>query len=348
VISTDQTTVPTRLRHLILALAIPLFLGAGVALSYLGAFHDPTPRHLRVEIATTSPASTAPLVSALATRVGQQFEISVRSPTQAAADVAAARVAAAYRQGTKPQLLVNTAASPTAEQAAVQLFTTVAATTEHAPLSVHDFGPQPANDPLSQNLFFLLVALTIGGYSGAVAIGAAGERLPARTRAGIAVAMAGVIALLGVLIAGPLYGAVHGHLPELAAIAWLYVSGVMLIGTGLHAFLGRLTTPALVGLFVMLNFTTSGGVYDPALQSSFFRALSHVWNGDAFIAATRDVLYRSGTGTTAAITRLAIWALAGLALTAIAIWRENHHAHPLAAPARTSEEHELEQLIVAA
>lgn len=344
----NDTTTPAALKHLVLALVIPLFLGAGIALSYLGAFQKPTPHHVRVEVVASSSRSVQPLASALEARLGSQFDVEIASPSRAAADVAAARVTAAYQPGAAPRLLVNTAASPTKEQAALQLFTTVAARTAHTPLAVRDYGPQPENDTLGQNLFFLLVALTIGGYTGAVAIGAAGDRLPARTRAGIGVALAGVIALGAVLIAGPLYGAIHGRLLGIVGIAWIYVTGVVLVGVGLHSFLGRYTTPALVGLFVMLNFTTSGGIFDPALQAPFFRALSHVWNGNGFITATRGLLYRSGAGTDTGIVRLALWTLAGMLLVAASIWRETHHAKPLAAAAGNGEEAELEQVVVAA
>ena len=48
------------------------------------------------------------------------------------------------------------------------------------------------------------------------------------------------------------------------ALAWLYCAGITLIGLGLHPIFKRWTTPLLTMLFVMLNFTSSGGVFQSA------------------------------------------------------------------------------------
>ena len=51
-----------------------------------------------------------------------------------------------------------------------------------------------------------------------------------------------VIAAVATAVAGPLYGALPGSVPQIGLLAWLYVSAVVLIGVGLHSFLGRWTT----------------------------------------------------------------------------------------------------------
>jgi hypothetical protein len=344
---TSTTTPTTGFRHLALALAIPLFLCVGMALAYLGGFGDPTPHHVKVELASRKTESVQPLATALRTRLGARFDISATTPSRAGSDVAKARAVAAYLPGREPQLLVNSAASPTEAQVAVQLFTTVAATTARAPLAVHDLAALPANDPLGQNAFFLLVALTIGGYTAAIAIGAAGAHLRPLARAGLGVLLGGALAMIAAIITEPLYGSLHGHFLEITAVAWLYLIGVVLIGIGLHSFFGRFTTGILVALFVMLNFTTSAGVSAPTLQAPFFSALSHVWTGNGFVTAVRGMLYGSGAGTTAGIERIGLWAIAGILLIALAAWRESRHLKPIVLPARAPEQDELEGIVAA-
>jgi hypothetical protein len=60
----------------------------------------------------------------------------------------------------------------------------------------------------------------------------------------------------------------------------------VLIGVGLHPFLGRWTTGTLVLLFVMLNFTGSGGVFAPELQPGFFAALTERRRAAVAVAPT--------------------------------------------------------------
>jgi hypothetical protein len=129
-----------------------------------------------------------------------------------------------------------------------------------------------------------------------------------------------------VVIAAPVYGALTSQPLALFAFGWLYTSGITLVGIGLHPLLGRLTTAAMLTLFVMLNFTTSGGIYDPGLQSPFFAALSQVWNGDAFLEAARGLLYRGGIGVASGALRMAVWAAAGAVLVVAGAWRERRQA----------------------
>ena len=58
----------------------------------------------------------------------------------------------------------------------------------------------------------------------------------------------------------------------------------------------------LVTLFVMLNFTSSGGVFERRVQGGVFTALSHFWDGAAFLRAARTTVYDlpGGIGATSA------------------------------------------------
>ena len=56
---------------------------------------------------------------------------------------------------------------------------------QHQPLKVQDVVPVGAHDRSGQGLFFLLVALSIGGYTSAIAISASAAHLSVLGRVGV-------------------------------------------------------------------------------------------------------------------------------------------------------------------
>lgn len=101
-------------------------------------------------------------------------------------------------------------------------------------------------------------------------------------------------------------------------MAWLYSAGILLIGVGLHTFLKRWTTLGVMVLFVMLNFTSSGGIFRPELQPGFFGALHSFWNGAGFVEGVRGHVYFGGHALGGNLLVLALWFVAGVALTGLA------------------------------
>lgn len=82
-------------------------------------------------------------------------------------------------------------------------------------------------------------------------------------------------------------------------------------------------------LFVMLNFTSSGG--PPELQNAFFGALHAFWNGAGFAEGARSLLHFGDDGLTRDVVTLVACLLLGLAVTAIAAAYERAKA-PAPAP----------------
>ncbi len=115
-------------------------------------------------------------------------------------------------------------------------------------------------------------------------------------------------------------------------MAWLYAAGILFVGVGLHTFLKRWTTLAMMVLFVMLNFTSSGGLFRPELQNGFFGALHAFWNGAGFVEGARALLYFNGDGLGRNVGTLVAWLLLGLAVTALAALRERAGTAPVPAP----------------
>ncbi|MFI8517494.1 hypothetical protein ACIGEZ_06670 [Streptomyces sp. NPDC085481] len=339
-------TTKGALRHVLGHLLTPLLMCVGMGLAYLGAFHAPEPHDLRVDIVGSGPPAqvlaqtlqdkgagaldvrTVPDRATAIADLRDQSSFGAYLPGATAATATATATAAgdaAAAAPARPELLVASASSDTSAMAVEKVFTKVAAT-QGAPLKVTDVAPVASGDPTGQGVFFLLVALSIGSYASVAVIGGAGAVLPMRIRALLAAGMSLVVSLIGTVFAGPLFHLVDEGLGGLWALSWLYCAGILLVGVGLHTFLRRWTTLGVMVLFVMLNFTSSGGIYRPELQPGFFGSLHAFWNGAGFVEGVRSHVYFDGHALGGNVLVLALWFLAGVAVTVLAGATEDRRA----------------------
>ncbi|ARP73545.1 hypothetical protein LK07_31470 [Streptomyces pluripotens] len=306
------------LRHVLTHLVTPLLMCLGMGLAYLGAFVTPEPNHLPVAVVGTAP-QTKVFAQTVQDTAGDKLDIrTVATRADAVALLRSREVTGAYVPSAKaPELLVAGAASDMGATAVEKVFTPVAAQ-QGLPLKVIDVVAPVAEDPTGQGLFFLLIALSIGSYASVAALGAAGAGLAMRVRAVLALGVSTVVSGIGVLLAGPVFHLAHHDLSGVWGLAWLYSAGILFIGIGLHTFLKRWTTLTMMVLFVMLNFTSCGGLFRPELQNGFFGALHAFWNGAGFIEGVRSLLYFGDDGLAHNVWTLAVWLLVGLAVTVTA------------------------------
>jgi hypothetical protein len=328
----EVTPTRTVIRHLLTHLIVPVLLATGMALAYLGAFHQPSPHGVRLDVVGTGPA-VATFAQGLQDGLGDMAAVrTVATVDEARAALEDMQIAGAYvPDPARPTLLIASAASDTTAMIVQRMLSPVALG-QGLPLQVLDVVPTAETDPTGQGGFFYLVALSVGGYSAAIAIGAAGARLRMRLRLLFGLGVAAVIAAVSTAIAGPLYGALPNSSLEIGLLAWLYVSAVVWLGVGLHSFLGRWTTLTVVGLFVMLNFTSAGGVFAPSVQPGLFAALHSFWIGSGLVEAARRLLYFPALGIGSQVLTIALWAVAGLALAAVAGLAESRRGAPAVPP----------------
>ncbi|GGZ04020.1 hypothetical protein [Streptomyces nitrosporeus] len=305
------------LRHVLGHLVTPLLMCIGMGLAYLGAFHAPEPHDLRVDV-VGSGASAQVLAQTLQDKGDGALSVrTVADRDTAVNHLMTQHTYGAYIPGDSPELLVATASSDTSATVVQKVFTEVAAG-QGAPLEVTDVAPTADGDPTGQGIFFLLVAVSIGSYASVAVIGGAGAVLAMRIRAALAVGASLVVSLIGVAFAGPVFGLVDHGLGGLWGMAWLYSAGILLIGVGLHTFLKRWTTLGVMVLFVMLNFTSSGGIFRPEVQPGFFGSLHAFWNGAGFVEGLRSHVYFGGHGLGRHVLVLALWFVAGLVAVGVA------------------------------
>ncbi|WP_374008396.1 hypothetical protein [Leifsonia sp. LS-T14] len=298
-------------------LLIPLFLAAGMALAYLGAFHAPQPHDIPVAIVGEAPATDV-FAQGLNDKAPAELDVTtVSSAAEAKRRLTDHTLAAAYEVAADhATIYVSTASSETESSAAEKLFLPIAYE-QHLPVTIDDIRPVPADDGTGQGLFFLMVALSVGGYSSAIALAAVTAKLGIGWRIALSAAVALVVAGIGCLVAGPMFHVLNGNEWSIWLLAALYTFGIVVIGVGLHPFLGRWTTPALTLLFVMLNVTSSGGIFPQDLQPSFFAGLNTFWDGAAWLDAARALTYFPGQVFGFDGLKLALWATAGLALIGV-------------------------------
>ncbi|MFE7351654.1 hypothetical protein ACFU8Q_00300 [Streptomyces sp. NPDC057543] len=301
------------LRHVLSHLVTPLLMCIGMGLAYLGAFHAPEPHDLKVDVVGSGPSAQV-LAQTLQDKGDGALSVHTVPDRAAAVDHLKTQASyGAYLPGKHPELLVAGAASDTSATVVEKIFTKVAAEHGH-PLKVTDTAPTADGDPTGQGIFFLLVAVSIGSYASVAVIGGAGAVLSLRIRAALTIAASLVVSLIGAVFAGPMFGLVDHGLGGLWAMAWLYSAGILLIGVGLHTFLKRWTTLGVMVLFVMLNFTSSGGIFRPELQPGFFGALHSFWNGAGFVEGVRSHVYFGGHALGRNVLVLALWFVVGLAV----------------------------------
>ncbi|MFI6873787.1 hypothetical protein ACIBL6_10135 [Streptomyces sp. NPDC050400] len=321
------------LRHVLTMMLTPILMCVGMGLAYLGAFSSPEPHHMPVAVVGSGPQAKV-FAQTVKDRAGDKLDVRTLDDRSTAIDRLMTRdIDGAYVLGGKaPELIVAGAGSDTTVSVVEKVFTPVAAR-QGLPLTVTDVAPTVDDDPTGQGLFFLLVAVSIGSYASVAVIGGAGAVLRMRTRALLVVAASGVVSLIGAAFAGPVFHLAHQHLWGLWAMTWLYSAGILFIGVGLHTFLKKWTTLGVMVLFVMLNFTSSGGIFRPDVQNGFFAALHGFWNGAGYVEGARSLLYFDSYDLARNVWTLVAWLAAGLVVIGVAKLAESRQERALTAPA---------------
>lgn len=332
-------TLGHSLKHLAIHLITPLLMCLGMALAYQGAFHQPEPHHLEVAVVGSTPQAQD-LARAIQGKAGDAVDVRTVDDRAAAEQQLRDRdlVGAFVPDARSPELIVAKGNSETSVVAATAVFTNVT-DRQGVPLHVTDLTTPAEGDPTGQGLFFLLVALSIGSYASVAAIGAAGAGLGVKVRALVGVAVSLVVSVIGIVTAGPVFHVVDHDQAAIWALGWLYSAGIVLIGIGLHGFLKKWTTLAMMVLFVMLNFTSSGGIYRPELQNGFFGGLHGFWTGAGFLEGARSILYfDGGAGLGGHVVTLLVWLLLGGAALVAAAMYEGRGRRPAETPEEAEEE----------
>jgi hypothetical protein len=296
------------------------------------------PRDLPVVVAGPAPAA-ASVVDRLRTERPGAFDIST-APDAAAADQALrdrAAYAAFVLAPTGVSLHVASAASPTVStllsQAAQQLG-------GGRPVTVVDVVPTPAGDPRGAGFAAGFLPLLLTSLAGGAALLFVVRRHVARV-----IGLLAFAALAGLVVAGVMHalGTLTGPFLPSAGVIALVVLAISATVSGLGAVFG-IPGLAFGGLLVVfVGNPISGLTSAPELLPKPWGLIGQYLPPGAGASLLRSVAFFDGAGAARHWWVLAVWAAAGLGLTAIGHFRDARVTRrqagdtgPVAAPARYS------------
>ncbi|HEX7662700.1 MAG TPA: ABC transporter permease [Pseudonocardiaceae bacterium] len=308
-----------------------LLLQMGFILSYVGAFHAPTPQSVLVAVVAQPRAAATQLADRLNGLSGAPLKATV------VADEATARqrirnddtsgaliVTPNPAPGTADRLLVASAGGPAVATAIQEVITQVDAA-QHRTITVEDVVPTQSGDARGLTGFYLVVGWIVGGYLVAALLGVAkGSRPATFRRAGLRlialVPYAIVSGFGGALIVGRVLGAETGHTLALWGIGTLLVLSAATVTMAFQVLFGVVGIGITVLIFVVLGNPSAGGAYQPSLLPPFWRALSNALPNGAGTDGVRRIVYFDAHGIAMYLVVLAAYAVGGAIVTLIAAY----------------------------
>ncbi|HEV7204159.1 MAG TPA: hypothetical protein VGN18_06080 [Jatrophihabitans sp.] len=323
----DEVRDAVSARTTVLILGV-LLIQLGFVLSYVGAFHSPKPH--RIPVAVVAPAQqSGALVGRINGIAGAPLRaVAVGDAATARRQVVAGDTSAALvidPGGTKDTVLVASGGGTSVVTAVQQVLTAVEAA-QHRTVELQDIVPLQSGDGRGLTGFYLVIGWIVGGYLVAALLGAAKGARPANRRRAVIRLLALVpYALLsglgGALVVGPGLSALCGHFVALWALGTLVVFGAAAVTMAFQVIFGVLGIGLTVVVFVVLGNPSAGGAYQPALLPPFWRALSGALPNGAATDTVRRIAYFGAGGVGGHLVVLAVYALAGVAVTLVASGR---------------------------
>jgi hypothetical protein len=322
-------------RTLLLSVGV-LLLQFAFILSYIGAFHSPSPHQIPVTV--VAPEQLAgQLVDQLNGVPGQPVKVSASAhEIDARQALRTGQTSAVYvvnTSGTNDSLLIASGGGSGVATAVEQLFT-AAAQRHGRTLSVQDLVPLDPGDARGLSGFYLVIGWAVGGYLFAAMLGVAKGSRPATLpravwRLGATVPYALASGVGGAVIAEPVLHALTGHFWPIAGIGVLVTLSAATVTIALQTLFGVIGIGLTVVIFVILGNPSAGGAYQAPLLPPFWRAISSCLPNGAGTEAIRRIVYFDGHAVTHPIVVLLVWIAGGVVVTMIgaaAVHRSNQQA----------------------
>jgi len=301
-----------------------LLLQIGFIVSYVGAFHSPTPHRIPLAVVAPAPESS---------QVVTKLNLIPSAPLHAtaASNLAAARrligdeavsAALVINPAAKTDTLLIATADGSSVASAAEEVITAAEASQHRSVAVTDIVPLQRGDYHGLAGFYLVVGWAVGGYLVAALLGIASGARPATTprtlnRLIAFVLFAIVSGLAGAIVVGPVLGALTGHLIALWWLGALLVFAVGAVTLAFQTLFGVIGIGVTILFFVILGNPSAGGAYQPALLPPFWRAISSALPNGAATDAVRRIVYFGGYDIGGHLIVLASYAVAGVVIAII-------------------------------
>lgn len=308
-----------------------LLLGVGVLLlqfafilSYIGAFHSPSPHQIPVTVVAPEQLASQ-LVDQLNGVSGRPVTVSAAAhEIEARQALRAGQTSAVYvvnTSGTDDSLLIASGGGSSVATAVEQLFT--AAARQHGrTVSVQDLVPLDPGDARGLSGFYLVIGWAVGGYLFAAMLGVAKGSRPATLpravwRLGATVLYALASGVGGAIIAEPVLHALDGHFWPIVGIGVLVTLSAATVTIALQTLFGVIGIGLTVVIFVILGNPSAGGAYQAPLLPPFWRAIGSYLPNGAGTEAIRRIVYFDAHAITHPIVVLLVWIAGSVVVTTI-------------------------------
>lgn len=305
----------------------------GFVLSYLGAFHNPKPHRIPVDVVAPQQVS-ARIVGGLNGIDGHPLRARAIADEATGRDrlthAKTAAVLIVNPSGKQDRLLVASGGGATVVNA-VQRIVPSAEATQGRSVAVTDAVPHQDGDGSTASVFYIAIGSVLAGYLLAALLGMAKGTRPAtfrRTlwRLGATIPYSLVIGLGVAAITGPLLGALTGHFGAVFAISALLTLAAATVTMSFQILFGVVGIGVTILVFVIIGNPSAGGAYPYPLLAPFWRVVGRWLPNGAGVDALRRCVYFHAADIAPRVWVIVVWALAGTALTLVAAATRKHRA----------------------
>nr|WP_296772077.1 DUF3533 domain-containing protein [Rhodococcus sp. (in: high G+C Gram-positive bacteria)] len=298
-----------------------LVIQLGFVLSFVGAFHSPTPHEISLRVVAPEPVAQS-ITDGFSNAPHRPVDAVVAS-TEADAmdDLRSGRTSGVYivdPAGTTDTLAIASAGG-TSVATALEKIVDRAAASNNRTIVVDDEVPLQAGDANGLTGFYLVVGWIIGGYLLAAVLGITSGAKPSTLRGmsvrlGVFLPYAVLSGLGGALVVGPLLGAVEIDTAALTLAGTLIVLASAYTTVALQSLFGIVGIAITIVVFVVLGNPSAGGAYQPGLLPPFWSALSTGVPNGAGTDLVRRMVYFDFAGVGPSIAVLLTWVVIAVAV----------------------------------
>ncbi|MDH6283709.1 hypothetical protein [Prescottella agglutinans] len=300
-----------------------LALQLGFILSYVAAFHQPTPRDITIAV-VAGPG----LPGGIAQQSADKLNALDGHPLDArtATDTAEVRrllrdreIQGAYViEPTGTDTLFTASAGGSSIATALESIFDRVAADQHRQVTVRDEIPVGMHDNRGLSGFYLSIGWVVGGYLLAAAIGliigAPATLRQAWAQIAVMFGYAVVSGALGALITTHVLGTFAGHWFPLWLLGTGVVFGTGLFTLGLRAAVGILAVPLAIAVFVVLGNPSAGGAFGANVIPGFYAAIGQWITPGAGTEGVRSIVYFDNVGLVQPVVTLVLYSVIGAAL----------------------------------
>ena len=277
-----------------------LLLQMGFILSYVAAFHQPTPRDIEIAVIAdqgTPDGMDQQIADKLNAIDGSPLDAQVVDSTATARRMINDREiqGAFVINPAGPDTLITASAGGSSIATSLEAVFTKVEATQDRQFVVRDEIPVGAHDNRGLSGFYLSVGWVVGGYLLAAAIGlfigAPKTLRQASAHTGVIAIYSIISGALGALITSHVLGTFAGHWFPLWILGTAVVFGTAMFTLGLRAAIGVLAVPLAIAVFVILGNPSAGGAFGSNVIPSFYAAIGRWITPGAGTEGVRSIVY---------------------------------------------------------